>query len=95
MKFKKDDGDLLSRQAVMFMHPQVLLQFMTSAQWVIVENNLPKDIKFHHVYFDQQAQVFGLVCMSKEFKSLKLGAKLPEITPVKFRYWNPADGAIE
>lgn len=88
--------DITSRQAVLWMHPTALLPFMTSQRWVVTENHLPEDIQFHYVFWEPQRQIFGIVCMSKEFKPVMVGKALPELEQVSFRFWNPAkDGAIE
>lgn len=83
----------MSRQALLWMHPEAMVRFMTSKRWVIQEGHLPEDTQFHHVYYDSNRQVFAMVLTSKEFKSLKLGEKIPELPPVSFRWWNPKDGA--
>ena len=82
----------MSRQALLWMHPEAMIRFMTSKRWVIQEGHLPEDTQFHHVYYDSARQVFAMVLTSKEFKSLKLGEKIPELPPVSFRWWNPKDG---
>lgn len=94
---KKDTPQSLqSRQALLWLHPTSLVTFMTSSRWVITEGSLPEDIAYSHVYWDPARQLWGIVCMSKEFKELKLGEPLPELPPVKFRYYNPGkDGIIE
>lgn len=84
-----------SRQALLWMHPTALVHFMTSKRWVIQEGHLPADIEFHHVYYDSNRQVFAIVCTSSEFKSLKMGDKIPELPPVSFKWWNPKDGVPE
>jgi len=85
----------MSRQALLWMHPEAMVRFMTSKRWVIQEGHLPEDAQFHHVYYDSNRQVFAMVLTSKEFKSLKLGEKIPELPPVSFRWWNPKDGVPE
>jgi hypothetical protein len=93
---KKTSGDLdMSRQALIWLHPEALLRFMTSSRFVINEGHLPEDTTFHHVYYDQNRQVFALVVISKEFKQLKLGAPIPELKPISFRWWKPEDGIVE
>lgn len=92
---KKDENTDMSRQALIWMHPEALLRFMTSKRWVIQENTLPEDAKFHHSFFDPQRQVFGIVVSSKEFKQVKLGEPLPELDPITFRFWNSSDGEIK
>jgi hypothetical protein len=88
----KDKTPDSSRQALLWMHPSALVHFMTSKRWVIQEGHLPEDVQFHHVYYDSSRQVFAIVCTSNEFKSLKLGAKIPELPPISFKWWNPKDG---
>ena len=85
----------MSRQALLWMHPEAMVRFMTSKRWVIQEGHLPEDAQFHHVYYDSSRQVFAMVLTSKDFKSLKLGEKMPELPPVSFRWWNPKDGVPE
>jgi hypothetical protein len=85
----------MSRQALLWMHPEAMVRFMTSKRWVIQEGHLPEDAQFHHVYYDSSRQVFAMVLTSKDFKSLKLGEKIPELPPVSFRWWNPKDGVPE
>ena len=85
----------MSRQALLWMHPEAMVRFMTSKRWVIQEGNLPEDAQFHHVYYDSNRQVFAVVLTSNTFKSLKLGEKIPELPPVSFRWWNPKDGVPE
>lgn len=90
------EADLQSRQAILWMHPSAILPFMTSQRWVILENHLPADVQFHHVFFDASRQVFGIVCISKDFKKILAGQAAPELPQIKFRYYNPdKDGAIE
>ena len=84
-----------SKQAVIWLHPQALVAFMTSQRWVIKEGQLPEDVQYHHVYFDQERNVFGLVVLSNSFKSLKVGEKRPELPPITFKWWNPKDGEIK
>lgn len=93
-KVKSANPDM-SRQALIWLHPEALLKFMTSSRWVIQEGYLPEDVAFHHVYYDQNRQVFALVCTSSEFKEVKLGDPLPELPPITFKWWNPENGAIE
>lgn len=85
----------MSRQALIWLHPEALFRFMTARRWVIQEGHLPDDVQFHHVFYDQQRQVFGLVVTSKTFKQVKLGSPLPELPPITFKWWNPSDGEIE
>lgn len=85
----------MSRQALLWMHPEALVHFMTSRRCVIQEGHLPDDVKFHHVYYDSNRQVFAMVLTSNTFRSLKLGEKIPELPPVTFKWWNSDDGAIE
>ncbi len=94
--FKKEEKGTIdpSRKAVLWMHPDALLKFMTSNRWVITEGHLPEDTQFHHVYYDSRRMVFGLVCSSNNFKEVKLGEELPELPPVTFRWWNQGDGEI-
>jgi hypothetical protein len=93
---EKSAESLMSRQAILWMHPTSLLRFMTSKRWVILEGALPPDVQFHHVYWDAQRQVWAVICTSMEFKEVKLGQPLPEIPPVSFRFWNPKkDGELE
>lgn len=88
--------DLVGRQALLWMHPTALVQFMTSSRWVVTEGHLPEDVQFHHVFWDPQRSVWGLVCLSKDFRLLKVGEKMPELTPLSFRWYNPdKDGIIE
>lgn len=97
-KKKKPIGndDINSRQAVLWMHPSAILPFMTSQRWVITEGALPFDIQFHHVFFDNQKQIFGVVCISKSFDRLYVGQALPELPQVSFRFYDPVkDGIIE
>ncbi len=84
-----------SRQALIWLHPQALFAFMTSKRWVVNDGHLPPDVQLHHVYYDPQRQVFAVVLLSKEFKSLKMGEPLPELPPISFRYWNPGDGELQ
>lgn len=81
-----------SRQALIWMHPEALVHFMTSKRWVIQDGYLPADAQFHHVYYDSNRQVFAIVVTSNDFKSLKMGAKIPELPPITFKWWNPKDG---
>jgi hypothetical protein len=93
---KKADGNIdMSRQALIWLHPEALLHFMTSSRFVINEGHLPEDVVFHHVYFDQNRQVFALVCISSTFKQVKLGSPIPELKPISFRWWNQKDGIVE
>lgn len=93
---KKGSGEMdLSRQALIWLHPEALLRFMTSKRWVIQEGHLPEDTKFHHVYYDQQKQVFALVVISNDFKQLKVGQPIPELPPMSFRWWNHEDGEMK
>lgn len=93
---KSEDGNMdMSRQAMIWMHPEALVHFMTSSRFVINEGHLPEDVQFHHVYYDQNRQVFALVVISKEFKQVKLGSPIPELKPVSFRWWNNTDGIVE
>lgn len=85
----------MSRQALLWMHPEAMVRFMTSQRWVIQEGHLPADTQFHHVYYDSNRQVFAIVLTSNTFKSLKLGEKIPELPPVTFRWWNSKDGVVE
>lgn len=85
----------MSRQALLWMHPEAMVRFMTSKRWVIQEGHLPEDTQFHHVYYDSNRQVFAMVLTSKDFKSLKLGEKIPELPPISFRWWKPEDGIVE
>ena len=92
---RKKQGPLdQSRQAVMWMHPEALLRFMTSARWVINKGHLPEDAQFHHAYYDQNRQVFAVVIISNSFKQAKLGQPLPELDPIEFRWWNHNDGEV-
>ena len=84
-----------SRQALIWMHPEALVRFMTSHRWVIQAGHLPEDTQFHHVYYDSNRQVFAIVVTSKDFKSLKMGDKIPELPPITFKWWNAGDGAVE
>lgn len=89
-------NDLESRRAILWMHPTALIHLMTSRRWVVLEGNLPEDVQFHHVFLDPSREVFGIVCLSQEFDQVLLGAALPELPQMKFKYWNPEkDGAIE
>ena len=85
----------MSRQALLWMHPEALIRFMTSKRWVIQDGYLPEDAQFHHVYFDNNRQVFAIIVTSQDFKSLKLGDPIPELPPVTFKWWNHEDGAVE
>lgn len=95
--FGKKDGTPIdvSRQSLIWVHPEALTKFMTSSRWVITEGHLPEDVAFHHVYYDQQRQVFAMVLLSSTFKQLKVGEPLPELPPIKFKWWNEGDGAVE
>lgn len=93
-KNKRSANPDMSRQALIWMHPEALMHFMTSKRWVIQEGHLPEDVAFHHVYYDQNRQVFALVVTSKTFKEVKLGQPLPELPPITFKWWNPSDGEI-
>lgn len=84
----------MSRQALLWMHPEALVHFMTSSRWVIMEGSLPEDVQFHHVYYDSNRQVFGIVVTSKTFKPLKMGQQIPELPPIQFKWWKPEDGEI-
>jgi hypothetical protein len=93
---KVGHDDLSSRQAILWMHPTALMPFMTSQRWVITEHHLPEDVQFHHVFWDPTKQIFGIVCMSKEFKPVLIGKQPPELPQVSFRFYNPSkDGIIE
>lgn len=92
---KKTEQNDVSRQALIWIHPEALVHFMTSSRFVINEGHLPEDTQFHHVYYDQQRQVFALVVISKEFKQLKVGQPIPELKPISFRWWNSKDGIVE
>ena len=95
-KKKISDIDLMSRQAILWMHPTALLPLMTSQRWVVNEGHLPEDVQFHSVFWDANRQVWGVICLSETFKQAIVGQPLPELEPVAFRYWNPSkDGAIE
>lgn len=83
-----------SRKAILWMHPQSVLSLMTSNRWVVAENHLPDDVKFHHVFFDPTRQIWGVVVQSSTFKSLKLGEQMPELPQVVFKGWTPEEGAI-
>ena len=93
---KNNPEDANSRQAVLWMAPSALVPFMTSQRWVVHEGSLPADIKFHHVFWSPERQVWGIVCTSESFKIVKAAEKIPELPPVSFRFWNPEkDGVIE
>lgn len=95
LKLNKEQ-DLQSRRAILWMHPTSMLKFMTSQRWIINSGHLPEDVTFHSVFWDTNRMVWGIVCQSKEFKTLKLGQPMPELPPVEFRYWSPEkDGLIE
>ena len=92
---KKPEQNNVSRQALIWMHPEALVRFMTSGRWVIQEGHLPEDAQFHHAYYDQQRQVFAVVVTSSEFKQLKVGQSIPELKPITFKWWNHGDGIVE
>lgn len=97
-KGKTDEApaDIQSRRAMMWMHPQALFSFMTSQRWVINKGHLPQDAKFDHVFYDPIRMVWGVVLISKDFKSLRVGEPMPELPPIEFRWYNPGkDGIIE
>ncbi len=95
-KSKATPDDLKSRRAILWMHPQAIITFMTSQRWVVNKGHLPEDAQFDHVFWDAGRMVWGLVIISKEFKSLKVGEQMPELPPMEFRWYNPAkDGVIE
>lgn len=93
-KGKNTDIDMESRKAILWMHPQTVLNLMTANRWVVTENHLPADVKYHHVFFDPTRQIWGVVVQSSTFKSLKLGEQMPELPQVVFKGWTPEDGAI-
>lgn len=84
-----------SRQALIWMHPEALIRFMTSQRWVINSGHLPEDTQFHHVYYDAQRQVFAIVVISNSFKELKVGHPIPELKPINFKWWQHSDGIVE
>lgn len=93
---KGEPSDLQSRQAILWMHPSALIPLMTSARWVITEGHLPVDTQYHHVFWDSGKQIWGVVCISKEFKVVKMAQQLPELPQVKFKFYAPGkDGIIE
>lgn len=83
-----------SRQALIWMHPEALVRFMTSKRWVINQGHLPEDAQFHHAYYDQNRQVFAVVVTSSTFKELKVGQPIPELEPIEFKWWNHGDGEV-
>lgn len=83
-----------SRQALIWMHPEALVRFMTSKRWVINQGHLPEDAAFHHAYYDQQRQVFAVVVTSNSFKQLKVAQPIPELEPIEFKWWNHEDGEM-
>ena len=88
--------DLQSRRAILWMDPTAILPLMTSHRWVIVEGTLPEDVTFHSVFWDQNRLVFGIICQSKTFDSLKLAEEMPHLPPVSFRYYDgKKDGVIK
>lgn len=91
---KQTVEDLDSRKAILWMHPQAVLNLMISNRWVVTENHLPDDVKFHHVFYDPTRQIWGVVVQSSTFKSLKLGEQMPELPQVVFKGWTPEEGAI-
>lgn len=93
-KLKSQNPDM-SRQALLWLHPEALFRFMTSKRWVVQEGHLPEDVQFHHVFYDSRRQVFAVVVTSSTFKSLKLGEEIPELPPITFRWWNHDDGEIK
>jgi hypothetical protein len=96
LRRRKKDSDLDSRLAILWMHPEAILRFMTSFRWVVQKGQLPEDVKFQSVYWDPERNVWAVVCKSKDFKSLKMGEPIPELPPVAFRWYNPdKDGPIQ
>lgn len=93
---KKANGvDLASRRAVLWMHPQAVLNMMTSQRWVVTKGHLPADVTFHSVFWDPMRNVWGVVCQSKTFKPLKLNEPMPELEQVEFRGYDPKrDGVL-
>lgn len=96
MKKKISKSDLLSRKALLWVHPQAVIRMMTSKRWVITEGNLPEDVQFDHIYWDPRRQVWAVVCISKYFKVLKMGEEIPELPPLTFRAYDAEkDGVVE
>lgn len=87
-KQKDVAADLNSRRAVLWMHPEAIVHFMVSDRWVINEGHFPEDVQFHSVFWDPKRMVWGVVLISKEFKPVKVGEDMPELPPVKFRWYN-------
>lgn len=87
-KKKKIPADINSRRAILWMHPQALVSMMTSARWVIIDNHLPEDAQFHHVFWDAERMVWGLVVISAEYKPVKMGEKMPELKMMHFRNYD-------
>lgn len=92
---KKQEGPETSRQKLLWMHPEALVRFMTSSRWAIQEGALPEDARFHHVYFDQNRQVFAIVVTSNTFEPVLAGQPIPELPQISFRWWQPKDGVVE
>jgi len=89
-KEKIAEPTLQSRQKVMWLHPTSLIAFMKSLRWVIVNNHLPADAAYHHMFWDPQRQVYGVVCVSSEWPPVFIGQTVPELPPVEFRFFDPA-----
>lgn len=96
LRKKKTAESLDSRLALLWMHPNALMMFMTSFRWVINKGQLPADVQFQSVYWDPARNVWAILCKSKDFKELKMGEKIPELPPIEFRWYNPdKDGPIQ
>ena len=95
LRRKKTAADLNSRRAVLWVHPQAILAFMTSERWVIVNGHLPSDVTYHSVFWDPMRNVWGVVCQSQSFKPVKLNQEMPVLPPVEFKNYNAGrDGVI-
>lgn len=94
-KKNKNPKDLTSRRAILWMHPQAVINMMKSNRWVVVENYLPEDATFHHVFYDSGRMVWGCVIQSADFKPVKIGEPMPELPQVVFKVWEPKDGVVQ
>lgn len=79
-----------ARQKVLWLHPTALTAFMKSLRWVIVDNHLPEDAEFHHVFWSPERQVWGCVITSMDFEPLYVGQQIPELPPIKYKFFDPA-----
>lgn len=87
-------ADIRARRALLWMHPEAVVRFMTANRWVINKGHLPDDAQFDNVFWDPMRNVWGLVVLSKDYKPLKVGEPLPELPPVEFRWHNPVKDGL-